>query len=191
MSNRIQLHLGCGSRDFGKTWIHIDQGNYPHVTSHSVINLPYPDNSVDLIYASHLLAYFSREEVISVLKKWFKVLKKGGRLRIATTDFNSIIYLYQHRSAPLSDILGPLFGRIKVDGNYYYHKTVYDCLELFDLLEKVGFKDMYEYDWWNTPPHDKIDDQSRAYYPDRPQNYKKNKFDSDQTLISLNIEAVK
>ena len=190
-SNQIKLHLGCGSRNFGDEWVHIDQGDYPHVTSHSVINLPYPDNSVDIIYASHLLAYFSREEAITVLRKWFKVLKKGGKLRLATTDFTAITHLYRDHDVALSEILGPLFGRIKVDGNYYYHKTVYDCLELFNLLEKIGFKDMYEYEWQNTPPHDKIDDQSRAYYPSRPANYKKNKFDKDQTLISLNIEAIK
>jgi len=27
----IKLHLGCGWRDFGSDWIHIDGGDYPHL----------------------------------------------------------------------------------------------------------------------------------------------------------------
>jgi hypothetical protein len=27
----IKLHLGCGWRDFGSEWIHIDGGDYSHM----------------------------------------------------------------------------------------------------------------------------------------------------------------
>ena len=51
----MKLHLGCGKRDFGKDWHHIDCVDYPHVVSNDVVNLPYDDDSCDLLYASHLL----------------------------------------------------------------------------------------------------------------------------------------
>ena len=54
----IKLNLGCGWRDFGPEWVHIDAGNYAHLNSKDIINLPYADNSVDLIYASHVFGYF-------------------------------------------------------------------------------------------------------------------------------------
>ena len=42
--------MGCGWRDFGKDWIHIDGGDYPHLDSTDILNLPHKNNSVDLIY---------------------------------------------------------------------------------------------------------------------------------------------
>ena len=71
----IKLNIGCGRRDFGEDWDHIDGSDYPHIKSHNIINLPYENNSVDLIYASHVFEYFDREEAIIVLENWKKVLE--------------------------------------------------------------------------------------------------------------------
>ena len=46
-----KINIGCGWRDFGKDWIHIDGGYYPHLDSKDVTKLDYNSNSVDLIYA--------------------------------------------------------------------------------------------------------------------------------------------
>ena len=94
----IKVNLGCGWRNFGKDWIHIDGGDYEHLNSKDVINLPYDDNSIDLIYASHLIAYFNRDEIKEILKKWFKKLKPGGVFRVATPDFKSIVKLIENGS---------------------------------------------------------------------------------------------
>ena len=64
----MKLHLGCGKRDFGEDWTHIDKADFPHIKHHDVTSLPFEDDSCDIIYASHLLEYFDREEVIHVLK---------------------------------------------------------------------------------------------------------------------------
>ena len=56
----IKIHLGCGKIDLKNDWIHIDGGNYPHLNSHDIVNLPFDDNSVDLIYSCHVLEYFDR-----------------------------------------------------------------------------------------------------------------------------------
>ena len=75
----LKLHLGCGKRDFGNDWDHIDiSKEHRHIKSHDIINLPYNENSVDLIYASHVFEYFDRSEAVEVLEKWKKVLKPGG-----------------------------------------------------------------------------------------------------------------
>lgn len=65
----IKLNLGCGKRNFGKDWFHIDGSNYEHIYSHDIINLPFENESIDLIYASHVFEYFDREEANVVLKK--------------------------------------------------------------------------------------------------------------------------
>ena len=189
--SKIQLHLGCGAKNFGDSWVHIDGAHLPHIKSHILTNLPYEDNEVDLIYASHVLEYFDRDEGLKVLKEWNRVLKKGGVLRLAVPDFNALANIVLYLDGSLEDILGPLYGRMKMDGEYIYHKTVYNCRELYDSLDRAGFKDFYEYDWKKTPPHDKIDDCSRAYYPHCPECIKTGKFKDSQVHISLNIEAVK
>ena len=71
----INLHLGCGRRNFGKDWIHIDGGDYPHLHSHDITNLTFKKGSVDLVYDSIVFEYLDRVEVIDVFKEWRRVLK--------------------------------------------------------------------------------------------------------------------
>ena len=56
----IKINLGCGWRNFGKDWYHIDGGDYSHLDSHDILNLPFDNGTVDLIYASHVIEYFDR-----------------------------------------------------------------------------------------------------------------------------------
>jgi predicted SAM-dependent methyltransferase len=79
----MKLHLGCGKRNFGKDWIHIDGSNYEHIKYHNITKFDFEDNSVDLIYASHVFEYFDRDEAKEVLKEWLRVLKPGGYFKIS------------------------------------------------------------------------------------------------------------
>lgn len=178
----IKLHLGCGWRDFGPEWIHIDGGNYNHLDSHNVCDLPYEDKSVDFIYASHVLAYFDREEAEMVLNEWHRVLKDGSTLRVATPDFKAMNALYASGEYTLDSFLGPLYGKMQMVDRTIYHKTAYDVESLKNLLLKSGFHDIIMYDWQDTV-HAQFDDHSQAYLPH---------MDKDNgTLISLNLECLK
>ena len=90
----IKINLGCGWRNFGKDWHHVDGGDYDHLDSRDIVNLPFKDNSVDLIYASHVIEYFDRVEIIEVLNKWKSKLKSGGTLRLAVPNFKTMAKLY-------------------------------------------------------------------------------------------------
>ena len=79
----MKIHLGCGKRNFGTDWIHIDGSNYEHVQYHNITKLPFDDNTCDLIYASHVFEYFDRDEAVDILNEWKRVLKPGGILRLA------------------------------------------------------------------------------------------------------------
>ena len=43
----IKINLGCGWRDFGRDWIHIDGGDYKHLDHYDIGSLPYGDNTVE------------------------------------------------------------------------------------------------------------------------------------------------
>ena len=195
----IKLNLGCGWRNFGEGWLHIDGGMYPHVMSHDITHLPFEENSVDLVYASHVFEYFDREEGEDVLKEWNRVLKKKGLLRIAVPDFEAMANLYSLGKFPLRNFLGPLYGKMQMGmkggetGKIIYHKTTYDFNDLKDVLERNGFEEVRRYDWKSTPPHNRIDDHSQSYLPH--ENFiatKKKLFDKENGyLVSLNVEANK
>ena len=180
----IKVNLGCGWRNFGKDWIHIDGGDYAHLDKKykSIELYEFPDDSIDVIYASHLIAYFDQAELSALLKQWKRKLKKGGTLRLATPDFDAITCLYQQGEFQFEDIVGPLYGRMQMGAEMIYHKTAYDLKTLKRLLHENQFGDVREYNWRETD-HSQFDDHSQAYLP---------KMDKENgVLISLNIECNK
>jgi predicted SAM-dependent methyltransferase len=179
----MKLNLGCGKRNFGDSWIHIDGSDYKHIHSHNIVNLPFENNSVDLIYASHVFEYFDREEAIDVLEKWKKVLKPNGILRLAVPNFKMYSKLYMEGTITLDQCIGPFYGKWKMtDTETIYHKTTYDKISLKSLLEQSGFRDVKCWDWRNLE-HSNIDDYSQAYIPHMDKE--------NGTLMSLNLECIK
>ena len=179
----MKINMGCGWRNFGDDWVHIDGGSYEHLDYHDICTLPFEDETVDVIYASHVIEYFNRTEILSVLKEWKRVLKPGATLRLAVPDFESLVRLYSLDSGfTLENVLGPLFGQMKMGEDTIYHRTVYDFESLKKVLEDCGFSNVEHFDWRDTD-HAHFDDHSQAYYPH---------LDKDNgTLISLNVEAKK
>ena len=179
----MKLHIGCGKRYFGNDWIHIDGSNYPHIKYHNIIELPFEDDTVDLIYSSHVLEYFDREEVIDVLKEWRRVLNSNGILRLAVPNFSACAQLYVNNDMPLSKFVGMFYGKWKMtEDTTIYHKTIYDFISLKKVLEENGFTNVKYWNWRETD-HGNIDDYSQAYLPHMDKE--------NGTLVSLNIECVK
>ena len=95
-----KLHLGCGNirlKDFCNVDI-LSTHAVDVVSDISTLN-NFNDNSIDLIYACHVLEHFSHDESIKVLKRWFEVLKPGGELRISVPDIDRIVKIYSKHIA--------------------------------------------------------------------------------------------
>jgi len=179
----LKLNLGCGKRNFGEDWIHIDGSNYSHIHSHNIVDLPFDNETLDLIYASHVFEYFDREECINVLQKWKRCLKLNGILRLAVPNFAMYSKLYNEGKITLDQCLGPLYGKWKMtDTETLYHKTTYDFDSLKKVLEESGFNNVKLWDWSKTQ-HSAYDDYSQSYIPHMDKE--------NGSLMSLNIECNK
>ena len=141
----------------------------------------FEDNSIDEVYACHILEHFTREDMQNknILKEWYRIIKKGGILRIAVPNFEAIVEEYLF-SKNLENIMGLLYGG--QDYEYNFHYQTYDFKRLSKLLKSVGFSDVKTYDWKEFLPKG-YDDFSRAYIPHMD-------FENGR-LMSLNVIAIK
>ena len=67
--------------------------------------IPYPDNSVDAVYHSHLLEHLDREVAPKLQAEIFRVLRPGGVQRVCVPDFRRLVdaYVVSYEQA----LLGP------------------------------------------------------------------------------------
>ncbi len=88
------LNLGCNvwnitSEDPKVKWINIDADSNDDIKPDlqcRAEELPFEDNSVDEIYAGHLLEHFDMNDGEKALKEWKRVLKPGGIITITVPD---------------------------------------------------------------------------------------------------------
>jgi hypothetical protein len=126
----LKLNIGAGStRIEGWTPIDRDLGTeaYP---------LPYEDNSVDEIRASHILEHFSFRDAIEAVKEWARVLKPGGRIRIAVPGFEQISQMSGHDDKWMFYLMGG-----QTDENDF-HRSVWDTGMLTRVMREARLENI-------------------------------------------------
>ncbi len=125
----MKLNLGCG--DFimnGFVNIDVYDGEGVDLVC-NVLKLPYKDNSIDEIYAGHVIEHLTMEEAGKGLKEWLRVLKPGCHIGIVVPEKNL---------TPKHMVIG-----IKVPNEpYREHNSYWDNEMLKKEAKKVGFKDI-------------------------------------------------
>ena len=94
-SKEKKLNLGCGSR-YIDDWTNIDFISHSNevIEFNLLKGIPFNDNSFELVYHSHILEHFTRENAIKFIEECYRVLQKGGILRIVVPDLEQITKLY-------------------------------------------------------------------------------------------------
>ena len=91
------LNLGCGSC-FSTTpeWTNLDKtGNKQGVVAHDVYKpLPFVDGEFDAVYHSDLLEHLYKRFAPLFMAECYRVLKRGGVLRVAIPDLEQACRLY-------------------------------------------------------------------------------------------------
>lgn len=91
------LNLGCGSHySTDKVWINLDfVSTGEGVIAHNLLNgIPFADNTFDLVYHSHVLEHFARNDASVLMSECYRVLRPGGVIRVAIPDLERIVRNY-------------------------------------------------------------------------------------------------
>ena len=175
---KVYVNLGCGAHT-SKEFINIDTRTMPEIHYiHEVQKLPmFQNNSVDLLYASHLVEHIPRNELPTVFREWYRVLKVGGVLRFGVPNFDALIEIYNESDKNVRSIENQLLGQT---APYDDHHTIWNFNYAQETLKEAGFTDILFWDYKTADHHDFIDKSMReVVVGDR------------KILISLNIEGVK
>lgn len=102
------LNLGCGGR-YHVDWVNVDfTARSKSVIVHDLSKgIPAADNTYDVVYHSHLLEHFSKDDAPAFIKECYRVLSPGGTLRVVVPDLEAIAKAYLNAlDNVLSDIPG-------------------------------------------------------------------------------------
>jgi len=114
---------------------------------------PIPSASFDYVFSEHVIEHIEFEEAATMLSESARILKSGGRMRLATPDLAQIIAVYAQASAPaqldyirwIMDNFRPQVGEynpahvINQSFHGWGHKFIYDEPTLIKALEAAGF----------------------------------------------------
>lgn len=141
-----KLHIGCGNI-YLKGWINIDLDSELADLNHDLREpLPFEDGSVDFIFSEHFIEHLSFEEGLACVQDFYRVLKSGGVLRVATPDLRYLLFKYFFFWKKQDWIktyeyewLETPAQMINLCFREWGHQHLYDKQELIRLLKNAGF----------------------------------------------------
>lgn len=138
----VRLNLGCGPQRI-EGWVNVDSSpdEEPDVVA-DVCALPFEDESVDEIYASHILEHIPHD--VPVLEEWHRVLAPGGTICVIVPDLVGTYYAWRagltwgsptQYEIDLTYMNATVFGGVLLP-NEYFHNTghIHRQVFIFDML---------------------------------------------------------
>jgi predicted SAM-dependent methyltransferase len=154
-----KLQLGAGGHPLAG-WLNTDLHDYGRPDELVYLDVrkpfPLPDASFDVVYSEHMLEHLSYADGQHCLRESFRVLRPGGKIRIATPSLERLADLYdggdlQERYVSWAaemlepELRAPLPGAVL--NNFFRswgHRFIYDPQTLRHALGEAGFVDVQE-----------------------------------------------
>lgn len=158
----MKLNLGCQIHYF-EGWINQDVvGDDPNMRVDLVCDaakLPLEDNSVDFIYAGHLVEHFYPDTLPAAINEWHRVLKRGGMLVIVTPDSGAVMKDYAMGKFDIDSTWQQIYGRIfHYDRESERHHIAFDRKKLIEYMTQrtnVFWEEWKDFDF-NNPPKELV-----------------------------------
>jgi SAM-dependent methyltransferase len=115
--------------------------------------LPFPNESIAIIYTSHVLEHLTKVQFLFFIEESYRVLKIGGILRIALPDLK--IFIDRYTQKPFADVLIKELCMIEDHGTSILerikfliigprnHQWMYDISSAILMLEKTKFRNIF------------------------------------------------
>lgn len=134
-----KVHFACGSRLFDG-WLNIDFGG-PSKDNYLQLNLceklPFPDQSFLFGFAEDFLEHLSQADSIIFLSEAYRVIKKGGVLRLSFPGLEGVLEKHYMIDRPLYGYLGKLESC-----TYWDHLHFYSREELTLVAKHIGYSEI-------------------------------------------------
>lgn len=149
-----RLHVGSGP-NFLPGWLNADLRPVDHrsVFLDATTPFPLPGNSFEAVFSEHLIEHLPYADGQVMLRESLRILRPGGRIRIATPNLENLVTLISNRSGAVQteyvDVVSSKYlpwnkGRqaAHVVTNFFWdfgHVCVYDPPSLEEALSQAGF----------------------------------------------------
>jgi predicted SAM-dependent methyltransferase len=150
-SHPIQLELGAGARTRLEGWTTVDMYTPCDLVLDITKRFPFPDESVDRIYSSHVLEHMNYgHQTIPMLAECLRILKPGGSFSVAVPDAS--IFIQGYLDGKTFDVEkfctypASLNYRARINLINYIaymdgeHKHMFDLESLLTTLQDAGFR---------------------------------------------------
>lgn len=139
----MNLHIGGQQRMDGWEILNVLPG--PHVDYQGDLRdlSRFADDSIDNIYASHVLEHVNQADVVPVLRGVRRVLRQGGKFLVSVPDMDVLCHLFISPWAPPAvkwHAMRMMFGG-QTDA-YDFHYVGFNEIFLRDFLNQAGFSDL-------------------------------------------------
>jgi len=153
----VKVNIGCGPRP-KPGWLNLDidarAGGV--VYADATRALPLPSAAADFVYSEHMIEHIPLSAAIALLHEIHRVLRTGGRVRIATPDLDKFLQLKngtangeaEHYVRWSNGEFGSEFERARRHNPCYTinrefhewgHRFLYDRVTLAEVLSHSGF----------------------------------------------------
>lgn len=155
-----KLQLGAGTNIL-EGWLNSDI--YPSARGVVYIDakrvFPFKSGTFDYVFSEHQIEHLTYNEGRSMVRECYRVMKPGGKIRIATPNLETFVALYTPKNNDIQQryirwVVDKFLSQIGiyraafVINNAFFncgHQFIYDRETLQSILEDVGFIEMLYY----------------------------------------------
>ena len=122
---------------------------------------PFADNSFDYVASEHMIEHVDYPGAITMLQESFRILKPGGKIRVATPDLRVLVNLFSQERTPAQNEYIDYVAKnwvprgLGVEANdckevfvmnnafrAWGHQFLYDPAALKSIMSRCGFEDL-------------------------------------------------
>ena len=146
----MKLHIGGETKKEGWKVLNIQPGLFVDYIGDIRDLSQFDENSIEEIYASHVLEHIEQNQTLEALKGIFRVLKKNGKFYVSVPDLDILCRMFIHKEATSKikfDVMRMIFGG-QID-KYDFHYFGWNFEFLNDYLTKTGFSKIEKVETFN------------------------------------------